>query len=187
MNNLIIPLLIFTARIFDVSIGTVRLIFISKGYKRIAPILGFFEVLIWITVISQVMKHAEGIISFIAYAGGFATGTYVGMIIEEKFTNGKVLIRVIVKKNAVPLIENLRLKKYKVTSVEAEGNHGPVKILFIVTKKTKLPEIVKIIRDINPKAFYTIEDLRFAMEHEVRFRESKPAKSPSKTFQRTGK
>ena len=83
-SYVLMPLLIFLARICDVSIGTLRIIFVSKGKKNIAPILGFFEVLIWITAISKIMQNLDNYINYIAYAAGFATGNLIGMIIEEK-------------------------------------------------------------------------------------------------------
>ena len=86
--------LIFLARICDVSIGTMRIIFVSKGKRNIAPILGFFEVLIWITAISKIMENLDNYVNFIAYAAGFATGNFVGMIIEEKLAMGILMIRV---------------------------------------------------------------------------------------------
>src|SRR5512136_2996901 len=87
-SYVIMPLLIFLARICDVSIGTMRIIFVSKGKKNIAPILGFFEVLIWITAISKIMQNLDDYINYVAYAAGFATGNLVGMILEEKLAMG---------------------------------------------------------------------------------------------------
>ncbi|MBK8808915.1 MAG: hypothetical protein IPO21_20710 [Bacteroidales bacterium] len=115
----ILPLLIAIARIVDVSLGTVRIIFISKGYKKLAPIIGFFEVLIWIIAIGNVMKNLENWICFFAYAAGFATGNYVGMLLEEKLALGYEMIRVITKTKADELIGVLRNKGYGTTQVKA--------------------------------------------------------------------
>ena len=93
-SYVLMPLLIFLARICDVSIGTMRIIFVSKGKRNIAPILGFFEVLIWITAISKIMQNLDNYVNYIAYAAGFATGNFVGMIIEEKLAMGIQMIRV---------------------------------------------------------------------------------------------
>ncbi|MFH1589220.1 MAG: DUF2179 domain-containing protein [archaeon] len=159
----ILPLLIFLARIVDVSIGTVRLIFISKGMKNVAPILGFFEVLIWLMAVRQIIVNIPNFVGFIAYAGGFATGTYVGMKIEEKLAKGKVIIRVITKKDASILEETLRLN-YKVTHIDAKGPDGAVKIIFMVMDRSKVAGAMVIINKLNPKAFYSIEDVRTARE-----------------------
>ena len=90
----VLPILIFLARICDVSIGTMRIIFVSKGKKNIAPVLGFFEVLIWITAISKIMQNLDNYVNYIAYAGGFATGNFIGMLIEERLAMGILMIRV---------------------------------------------------------------------------------------------
>ena len=82
----VLPLLIFFARICDVTLGTIRVIFISKGFKYIAPCIGFFEVIIWLLAIGQVMNNITNVASYIAYGAGFATGTFVGMAIEEKLS-----------------------------------------------------------------------------------------------------
>ena len=88
----VIPVLIFLARILDVSIGTLRLIYVSRGYKTLAPVLGFFEVLIWLAAIRQIMQHVDNPACFLAYALGFASGNYIGMWISEKLSIGKVLL-----------------------------------------------------------------------------------------------
>ena len=103
----IMPILIFMARICDVSIGTLRIIFVSKGKRNIAPVLGFFEVLIWITAISKIMENLDNYINFVAYAAGFATGNYVGMIIEEKLAMGILMISVFAHERWSELVQSL--------------------------------------------------------------------------------
>jgi len=85
-----LPLLIFFARVCDVSLGTIRIIFISKGIKYLAPIVGFFEILIWLLAISQIMQNLTNPYYYIFYAGGFATGNLVGIILDEKLSIGTV-------------------------------------------------------------------------------------------------
>ncbi len=80
----ILPVLIFLSRIVDVSVGTMRIIFVSRQEKIISPILGFFESLVWLVAISQIMLHLDNVICYIAYAGGFAMGNYVGLRIEDR-------------------------------------------------------------------------------------------------------
>ena len=87
----ILPLLIFCARITDVSIGTVRIVFIAKGMRLWAPVLGFFEVLIWLVAISQIIKNLTNPVTFVAFASGFAMGNYVGLLIEHKLAMGLAL------------------------------------------------------------------------------------------------
>ena len=156
----ILPLLIFCARICDVSLDTVRLIFVSKGIKHVAPILGFFEVIIWLLAVSQIMKHLDNIICYIAYGGGFAMGNYIGMYIEEKLSIGNVIIRVITKPDTNELINELISQNYGLTIVDAEGSQQKVKIIFSVIKRENIHNFISIINQHNPHAFYTVEDVR---------------------------
>ena len=155
-----LPVFIFLARIGDQSIGTVRLIFLAKGQKKIAPILGFFEVIIWLLTVSQVMKHIDNVLAFVAYGGGFAMGNYIGMVIEEKLSIGNVIIRIIPTKAAGDLIKFLRESNYGVTTVQAEGSRGGVDIVFTIIKRKNVEHVVSIINRFNPNAFYTIEDVK---------------------------
>lgn len=156
----ILPLMIFLARISDQTIGTLRLIFLSKGQKFLAPFLGFFEVIIWLIAVSQIMKHLDNVLAYIAYGGGFAMGNYIGMVIEERLSIGNVLIRIIPKKDTSELIAYLRESNYGVTSVNAEGSKGKVDIVFTIIKRKDIENVVAIINKFNPNAFYTIEDVK---------------------------
>ncbi len=161
---IVLPALIFLSRILDQSIGTLRLIFVSKGYRRIAPVLGFFEVIIWLLAVAQVMKHLDNPISYIAYGGGFAMGNYIGIIIEEKLSIGNVILRVIPKKDTTALINHLREEGFGVTSVKAEGAKGEVDIVFTIIKRKSIHKAIKIVTHYNPNAFYTIEEIKAVKE-----------------------
>lgn len=160
----ILPLLIFLARIFDVSLGTIRLIFISKGMKYFAPVIGFFEVLIWLLAIGQIMKNLNNVVCFIAYGGGFALGTFLGIFLEEKLSIGMVTVRIITQKDASELIQFLQAKNYGITCIDAEGAQGQVKIIFMIIRRQNLKNVIEIIKRFNPNAFYSIEDIRFVSE-----------------------
>lgn len=160
----ILPLLIFAARILDVSMQTIRIISVSKGLKNIAPLVGFFEVLIWILAIGQIMQNLTNIILYVAYAGGFATGTYIGIKIENKLSLGIVGIRVITRKDATKLVEHLRHEHVGVTVVDAQGPKGLVHIVYTIIDRHDIKKIIKCINQFNPHAFYVIEDVRFVAE-----------------------
>lgn len=160
----IIPAVICIARITDVSIGTVRVIFVSKGMKLLASVLGFFEVLIWLVVIGEVMQNLTQWQNYIGYATGFALGNYVGIAIEARLAFGTVLLRVITAVDAGDLIAALREKNYGVTCVDGEGKYGPVKILMMLVARTELPQTLEIVDHHNPHAFYSIEDVRSVKE-----------------------
>lgn len=168
----ILPLLIFVARILDVSIGTIRILFISRGTKFLAPIMGFFEVLIWLLAIGQIMRNLTNVMCYLAYAGGFATGTFVGLYIEEKLAMGTLMVRVVTGKDASQLIAFLNSANFGVTSVDAEGITGKVHIIFTIIKRSDLPKVVEIIRRFNPNAFYSTEDVRFVSKELFPLRKS---------------
>jgi uncharacterized protein YebE (UPF0316 family) len=160
----VLPILIFLARICDVTIGTVRIIYVSRGAKIAAPILGFFEVLIWIIAVSKVMQNLTNIGCYIGYAAGFATGNFVGILIEEHLAMGKVVIRVITPKEASELANNLRAAGYGATNIPGYGGTGMVSVIFSVVNRRELKKVVEIIQRFNPKAFYSIEDVRYVSE-----------------------
>lgn len=157
----IVPLLIFCARICDVSINTIRVIFMLSGKRYLATLLGFFESGIWLLAISQILQNVSSWVSYVAYAGGFATGIFVGMKIEEKLAIGKVILRIITSKNALPLVSILREKGYGVTYIDAYGSEGPVNILFTVANRKTLQELHELINEYNPGAFYTVESVKY--------------------------
>lgn len=157
---IILPLLIFTFRIFDQSIGTLRLIFAAKGLKRLAPFFAFFESFIWLMAIGQIMQHLDNIYCYIAYAGGYASGNYLGIYLEEKLSIGTVVIRVIPRKDTSELINYLREHNYGVTVVPVDGMMGPTKMLFTTIKRSEAKHVIDIIKQFNPTAFYTIDEVK---------------------------
>jgi uncharacterized protein YebE (UPF0316 family) len=160
----VLPLLIVLARVIDVTIGTIRIVFVSRGHKIIAPILGFFEVLIWLLAIGQIMRNLSNFMCYIAYGTGFALGTYMGLLIEEKLAIGVLLVRIITQKDAGNLLEALRQANYGVTSVPAFGTSGKVDVIFTVIKRSAVDDVLKIINRFNPRAFYSIENVKEVRE-----------------------
>ncbi|MDN7023546.1 DUF2179 domain-containing protein [Methanoculleus sp. FWC-SCC1] len=164
LSLIILPVAIFFARICDVTVGTMRIIFISRGMKLIAPVLGFIEVFIWIVAIGQIFQDVTNPVNYFAYAGGFAAGNYIGMVIEERLAMGLTLVRIITQRDATNLISHLRGSGYGVTVIDAQGKIGPGKIIFTVIKRKNIPAVVDAVHQYNPKAFYSIEDVRNAYE-----------------------
>jgi uncharacterized protein YebE (UPF0316 family) len=164
INWVLIPLAIFFARIIDVSLGTLRIVFLARGKRYIAPILGFFEVLIWILAISQIMRNLGNAASYIAYAAGFAAGNYMGLIIEEKLAIGLVAVRIFMANHADEIVKNLREAGYGVTKLCGEGSEGAVDIIYSIVQRKELVNIKKIIDGINPKAFFIVEEVRLTNE-----------------------
>jgi len=159
-TQIFLPILIFLSRILDVSLGTIRIIFVSKGMKYLAPIIGFFEVLIWLIVIGQIMKNLTNPINYIAYAGGFAMGNFVGIYLENKLAMGILLLRIITRKKAKELIEYFRADGYNVTRSPAQSNEGNVDIIYLPVRRKEIKNAVDMVKVFNPNAIYTISDVR---------------------------
>lgn len=153
-------LLIFLARVVDVSLGTFRIILVSRGYRNIAPFLGFLEVLIWITAIGYIFKNLNGFASYVAYAAGFATGTFAGMKLEAFISIGYQSLRIITteKITALPLI--LREEGYGITTLTGKGMKGDVIIIFTTVPRSRVNNVLEIVETLEPSAFITIEDVR---------------------------
>ncbi|HPD64614.1 MAG TPA: DUF2179 domain-containing protein [Bacteroidia bacterium] len=165
-NWVILPLLIVIARISDQTIGTLRLIFLAKGHKRLAPVLGFFEVIIWLLVISQIIQNLNNVLCFIAYGLGFALGNYLGLVIEEKLSLGNVIIRVIPRSDSEELVSYLKSLQYHVTAVDTVSATGKVKMIFSVISRKDLKNITEIIQKFNPDSFISVEDVKVIGESE---------------------
>ncbi|MBU0469094.1 MAG: DUF2179 domain-containing protein [Candidatus Omnitrophica bacterium] len=163
----LLPMFIFLARVCDVSMDTLRIMLLSRNKKLIAPTIGFFQVLIWLFAFRQIVLNLSNPICYIGFAGGFATGTYVGMIIEEKLAIGFQILRIITRKKASRLIEYLQNKGYGVTRVEGEGLSGKVDIIYTIVRRSEIPWLVDTVKEYNPNAFYTIEDVRSISESGV--------------------
>jgi uncharacterized protein YebE (UPF0316 family) len=160
----VIPLLIMAARIIDVSFSTLRIVYLMKGEKVFAAGLGFFESLIWLIAISQIIQNVTNVPAYIGWAAGFALGNYIGLLIEERLAVGKLIVRVITSVEAQELIEKLKGSGYGVTYIDGQGTAGKVKLIFCVIQRDQFERVVEIIRQFNPKAFYTVEDVRTARE-----------------------
>lgn len=156
----VIPVLIFCARLLDVSMATVRNILSNRGFKKAAPIIGFFEVLIWLIAITQVMRNLNNVASYLSWAFGFSAGNYLGIVLEEKIALGFQIVRVFVFEKSSEIASILREKNFGVTSVQASGSRGPVTLLFVVTKRKRLKPLLSLLKENVPTAFYTIEDVR---------------------------
>ncbi len=151
---------IFFARICDVSIGTVRIVLISRGYRSIAPIFGFFEVMIWLMAISRALASLDSPYSYVIYAAGFASGNYVGMLLEEALPFGHKSLRVITTKEISALPLALRSEGFGVTVTDGMGLRGPVTILYSIVPKKSVKKFIEIVTILEPHAFITIEEVR---------------------------
>lgn len=155
----ILPILIFFARICDVTLGTVRIILMSRGSNKLSPLLGFFEVLIWIVVIGQLVQNISSVTAYIGYAAGFAAGNFVGMWLENRLAFGTYMVRVILPKHGEEIFTKIHNAGFGVTSVDGEGSMGPVKLIYTAVKRKQVKQVLSIIHECAPGAFVSIEEL----------------------------
>lgn len=179
----VIPLLIFCARLLDVPLATVRIILLSRGMKKVAPLVGFFEILIWLVAIGQVMQHLDRWINYVAYAGGFAAGTWLGISLESRLALGLLSVRVITAEDATDLIQRLRTERFGVTDFAARGISGNVRLIFMVIQRKDLDRVMEIVRAIHPKAFVSISDVRSVSEG---FLDDRKERAASRLWGRSG-
>lgn len=158
----LLPLLIFVARLVDVSIGTLRIVFLARGMKVLAPLCGFFEVVVWLLALGQIMNNLTSWPNYLAYAAGFSFGNYAGLWIEARMAMGMVSVWIVTHKDATGLLDKLKEARYGLTSVGARGARGKVRILIVVVRRRHLDRLSKLIHEHTPDAFVTIQDVRTA-------------------------
>lgn len=163
-NWVVLPLLIFIARTCDVTLATLRNIFLSKNIRSIVPFIGFFEVLIWLIAVTQIIKNLHNVMCYISFAGGYSMGIFVGIKIEERLALGMQSVRIFTHLEAGDLLQKLNSNNFGTTTINAQGAKGPVKIILVILKRKDLPLLAQLIHEHNPNAFYSIEDVRNARQ-----------------------
>ena len=162
MEVLTSALLVFALRLLDVPLSTVRMLYMVRGERGTAALLAFFESLIWLFAITRVFANISSPAQYIGWAAGFATGTALGMAVENWLAPGQVILRIITRKDASQLVEALRAAGYGVTEIHGEGKEGPVSLIFVVSQRRQLKKLMKMIEEYNPAAFVTVENTQRA-------------------------
>jgi len=153
-------LLIFGLRLVDVSLGTVRLIMINRGRRKIASVLGFVEVTIWVIAISQVITNLDNIFNILGYSGGFAAGTLVGMWIEDKLALGHVEISIFSTTQGQKIVRKLRQADYGVTELTGNGRSGIVKLITTIVPRRDVKNVFQLVNQTDPKSFIAVDDMK---------------------------
>jgi uncharacterized protein YebE (UPF0316 family) len=157
-STLLLGIVIFLARILDVSVGTMRTIAIVQGRVRLAFFLGLIEVSVWLAVVTAVVtKVAHEPLLAVFYAFGFSTGNVVGIKLERRLAFGHTVLRVITPERGAEMASAIRALGFAVTTFVGEGMSGPVTELYIVCRRRDLRRLVPTILEINPDAFYITE------------------------------
>lgn len=159
LETVLVSLLIFAARLLDQSLGTMRIIYLFRGRRALAGLLGFFESATWLLAVSQVVTNIDEPIKVVAFAGGFAAGTMLGGTVEKWLALGQGVLRVVAPFESPQASAALRAAGFAVTVVNAEGRDGPVRLAFSVVPRKRKREALAIVSRVNPAAFVTFEDV----------------------------
>ena len=160
LSPALIALSIFILRVIDMSLDTIRVLFVVRGRKLLAWVLGFFQAAVFVVAISSVLTNQQSFLTILAYAAGFATGNVVGMLIEERLAVGHIHLSIVSPARGVGIAEMLREQGYAVTELSARGLKGMVTLLHVDVIRKQLEAVEKLVREADPEAFVTAEDVR---------------------------
>ncbi len=159
---------IIAGRVADVTLGTLRTVFVVHGRRGVACVLGFFELLIWVVVVARVVNNLNKPLYAVSYAGGFALGTYLGITVEGWFGAGDQVIRVFTRLGA-QLVKELRAQGYVVTQFDGTGKLGPISMIFLQMPRRKMRPVIEHVTRADPECFYIVDDIRLSSGRKVRF------------------
>lgn len=163
MELLVLCIKVFCVRIMDVSLGTIRTIVTVKGKAIVASLIGFFEVLIWFLVVKEALNtDSNSIWIAISYAGGFATGTYIGSFLSDTFVKGAFGVQVILSDNSNKIVDTIRKEGYAVSVIDVKGQDKEKEkyMLFIEIDKKRFNHLRELIRELDDKAFIVVNETR---------------------------
>ncbi len=159
MDMLVWTLIIFMARVLDVSLGTIRVQLIVRRKKFLAALIGFVEVLIFIVIVSRVIRDIQHWPYVLAYAGGFATGTLVGMYLTELLSRRAVQMTIICNGSREQLEAAVREAGFALTRYEGIGRDGAVDVVDVVCSAGQLAHLIEVVNRVAPKAFLYAHEL----------------------------
>jgi len=160
MDIFLVGLMIFGLRLVDVSLGTLRIVFLTRGDGWQAGLIGFLESLTWVFAVSQVLRHLDDPVRMIAFATGFGAGTFLGVTIERWMAMGTNVVRIVAPVDSPQAAPVLREHGFAVTVLNGEGLHGEVRLALTVVPRRRLRDVLKIVYAANPAAFVTFEQVR---------------------------
>ncbi|MBN1687675.1 MAG: DUF2179 domain-containing protein [Candidatus Omnitrophica bacterium] len=152
-------LLIFFLRVTDVSLGTVRMVMVTRGHRLTAAAIGFFEITIWVVAVSKVISHLTNWFYVFGYSGGFAAGTLCGMFLVEKLAIGYVMIKIVSSEKGKEVTEAIRQGGHGATMTQAQGYAGHVSLINVVVSRKYVPDVIEIAKKIDENIFLIVEDV----------------------------
>ncbi len=160
MTPILSALFIFVLRLADMTLDTLRVLFMMRGRKLTAGAIGFAQATIFVIAISTVLSQLGNWLNIIGYAGGFAAGVVVGMIIEERMALGFGQMRIISSSKGQAVANALRAVGYAVTEMSGRGKDGMVNVLLITVRRKEVDHVQDIVLQADESAFITIEEVR---------------------------
>lgn len=154
------PMVIFLLRIVDVSLATLRMLLAVRGQRVVVPLIGFFEVLVWLFAAGNAIRYLDSPLHVMGYAAGFAMGNLVGLWVEERLALGLATVRIISEHGGVEMADALRDQGFGVTEFAGQGRKGVVEVVYTVARRADVRRILQIADHWDPGAFVTVEEPR---------------------------
>ena len=152
------PALIFLLRIVDVSLGTTRMLLVVRGARVAAPLIGFVEILVWLTAAGAAVQNLDSPVHVLAYAGGFAAGTAVGVWLEQQLALGISTVQAMSRGDTEAVADRLRSEGWGVTELTGRGRQGRVAIVSTIVRRREVPDVIEAMEEEDPDAFITVYD-----------------------------
>lgn len=154
------PLVVFFLRVTDVSMATLRMLLIMRNRRFLAPLIGFFEVLVWVAAIGIVVQHLQSPLHVVGYAGGFAAGSFLGLYLEERLALGLATVRAVVRSGSAEVSTELREAGFGVTQTVGQGRDGAVEVMYSVLPRRQVPRALDLIERGAPDSFVVVDEPR---------------------------
>lgn len=156
----LMPLVIFALRVSDMSLDTLRVLFVIRSQRGLAWVLGFFQSLVWVVAITTVLSNLGNLWNVVGYAAGFATGNVVGIVIEEKLALGHGHMRIISSSRGTAIAQAIRDAGYAATELPGRGRDGTVTVINCSVRRRDVRRVQKQVKEIDPNAFITVQEVR---------------------------
>jgi len=153
-------LIILALRVIGVTLATVRVLIVMRGRKYLAGFMGFFEVLVYVLAIGQVVNNLSNVWNLLGYCLGFAVGTLIGISIDDRLALGFATVRIVSRYNGHSLAEAVRAAGYGATVDWGQGKDGAVGMVYVMVRRREVDHVLAISDEIDPEAFVTVEEPR---------------------------
>lgn len=154
------PFIIFSLRIVDVSLATIRMLLSMRNERALVPVIGLVESLIWVVAVGTAIQNLHSVWHVLGYSGGFAFGSLVGLWLEGKLAVGLATVRVICTSDGEEVADALRDRGFGVTEFPGYGRQGRVEMMYTVVKRRQIPDVIAQVEALDAHAFISVEEPR---------------------------